>query len=79
MRRVLIVFIFPPPKDPESDPEEVLTEDELIRAWRVMQASQLGYEWCDAVEIADSRVDLHELSDLIDHGCKKTLAKRILI
>ena len=74
-KRVLLVIFLPPP----GEPDEPLTEEDTVRSWRVLQASRLGFEWCDAVEIADSRGDMHKLADMIEKGCSATLAKEILL
>ena len=64
------------------DPYEDLTADELdIRAWRLGQLLEHGYELEHAMEIARAdHVDLELATALVAlHGCSSRLAVRILL
>lgn len=69
-------YMPPHPKEPEPEPEA--TEADLVRAWRVAGAMGLGYEWTDAVGVADSNIDLHRLQDLLARGATHAQAYLIL-
>jgi hypothetical protein len=48
-------------------------------AWREARLRVAGFEWETASQLArDDGVDLHELLELVDHGCPPHLAARIL-
>lgn len=53
------------------------TENEVI-AWRLSQLESLGFTPDQAVSLAATRVDLHEVAKLIEAGCTPELAARIL-
>ena len=49
-----------------------------IAAWRRQRLLDAGFERALARELADGRVDLHELIGLVESGCPPHLAARIL-
>jgi hypothetical protein len=49
-----------------------------IAAWRRERLLDAGFEPTLARELADGRVDLHELIGLVERGCPPELAARIL-
>jgi hypothetical protein len=49
-----------------------------IAAWRRERLLDAGFEPGLACELADGRVDLHELIALVESGCPPHLAARIL-
>jgi hypothetical protein len=49
-----------------------------IAAWRRQRLLNAGFERQLASELADGRVDLHELIGLVESGCPPHLAARIL-
>jgi hypothetical protein len=49
-----------------------------IAAWRRERLLGAGFERELARELADGRVDLHELIGLVESGCPPDLAARIL-
>lgn len=51
---------------------------DLVHAWRLEQALALDVPYRQAVEIADSDCDLHQLEKLVRAGCDPTLAVRIV-
>jgi hypothetical protein len=64
------------------DPDENLTREELdVRAWRLGQLLEHGYELQHAMEIARAdQVDLEVATALVAvHGCSSRLAVRILL
>jgi hypothetical protein len=64
------------------DPDEDLTFEELdLRAWRLGQLLEHGYEVEHALEIARAdHVDLELATALVaEHGCPSRLAVRILL
>ena len=64
------------------DPDENLTREELdVRAWRLGQLVEHGYELEHAMEIARAdHVDLEVATALVAvHGCSSRLAVRILL
>jgi len=64
------------------DPDEDLTPEELdVRAWRLGQLLEHGYELEHAMEIARAdHVDLGVATALVAvHGCSSRLAVRILL
>lgn len=46
--------------------------------WRRCRLTEAGFPHVLADRLARSRVDLHRLLDLVDHGCSPELAVRIL-
>lgn len=56
---------------------ESLTEEEQVVRWREQFARSLGYSPANALLIAISLRDLHELEGLIAAGCPLDLALRI--
>ena len=52
--------------------------DGRVTAWRTERFLALGYTIDDAIELAESRIDLHEISRLIARGCPLATAARIL-
>jgi hypothetical protein len=51
---------------------------QTIAAWRRARLLDVGFEPALARELADGRVDLHELIGLVESGCPPHLAARIL-
>ena len=52
---------------------------ESVARWRRAQLSQAGFPSSLAARVAgDERYDLHELLDLVKHGCAPALAVHIL-
>jgi hypothetical protein len=49
-----------------------------IAEWRRERLLEAGFEQGLARELADGRVDLHELIGLVESGCPPHLAARIL-
>lgn len=56
-----------------------LDEVEKIHSWRVKVCLDLGYSTPSAERIAWSKADLHQLADLLDRGCDRQTAKRIVL
>jgi hypothetical protein len=52
-------------------------DDRKTRIWRTERLVALGYELRDAVFLALSEVDIHELERLIEKGCPLATAVRI--
>lgn len=59
---------------PLAEPQ---TEQTRIYSWRRERLERLGYTTADAVELALTTVDLHQLEQLIRQGCARDLARRI--
>ena len=58
----------------------VLTETDLIEAWRLQELERAGYLPSEAAEIATrADIDLHTAIELLDRGCPSELALRILL
>ena len=55
------------------------TEERQILLWRVIQFTQLGFDYSDAIVLAEARVDLGEARRLIAAGCPVATASRILL
>ena len=55
------------------------TEERQILLWRVIQFSQLGFDYSDAIVLAEARVDLGVARQLIASGCPLRTASRILL
>jgi hypothetical protein len=51
---------------------------QTIAAWRCARLVEAGFAPTLARELADGRVDLHELIGLVESGCPPELAARIL-
>jgi hypothetical protein len=51
---------------------------QTIAAWRCQRLLDAGFGRALARELADGRVDLHELIGLVESGCPPELAARIL-
>ena len=58
----------------------VLTETDLIEAWRLQELERAGYLPSEAAEIATrADIDLHMAIEMLDRGCPSELAVRILL
>jgi hypothetical protein len=56
------------------------TEAERIERWRQEELERAGYSAADAAELAASTdVDLHTAIRLLEQGCDRALALRILL
>jgi hypothetical protein len=57
-----------------------VSEDELVRCWRIEQLRKTGYPARAAKAIASRRdIDLHLAIELLSRGCPVGLAVRILL
>jgi hypothetical protein len=54
-----------------------LEDDLQVLRWRTERLLALGYERREAVSLAASQVDIHELERLIGKGCPPETAVRI--
>jgi hypothetical protein len=64
----------------EDDPDDEPSTDQVaLWAWRLAQASELGYRPAECEQIAAADFSLHELRDLIRDGCEPLVALRILL
>jgi hypothetical protein len=63
-----------------KEEQQTLGETDETRRlrWRLEFAARLGYEAEDALAIAEGRIDLHSLEDLILNGCDRHVALNIL-
>jgi hypothetical protein len=62
----------------QSDVHGARREPGLVR-WRSEQLERIGFPPAVAARVAaDTRLDLHALLELVDHGCPPELAVRIL-
>jgi hypothetical protein len=61
----------------QTDPN-ISEEDRVIR-WRLSCFLSLGYDADEAIELAESNIDLRELEGLLKRGCKREVATRILL
>jgi hypothetical protein len=52
-------------------------ESEVVR-WRARRLLKIGYEPHEAAGLALSRIDIHELEQLIGNGCPLETAVRIV-
>lgn len=58
----------------------VETESERIERWRAEELERAGYSPSDAAEVAArGDVDLHLAIDLLERGCPRDTALRILL
>jgi len=56
------------------------TEAQRIARWRLEELERAGYSPAEAAELAASPdVDLHTAVGLLERGCERTLALRILL
>ena len=54
-------------------------DDELaIIRWRTQRLLRIGYELREAARLALSRIDIHELEQLVGRGCPLETAVRIV-
>jgi hypothetical protein len=58
--------------------EQLLTEPDRIRRWRVATLRRDGLSKGLAIRVAESRVDVHEFEALLKAGCPAELAWKIL-
>ena len=63
----------------EVEQDVQLTEERQILLWRLVQFSQLGFEYAEAIVLAEARVDLGEARRLVASGCPLDTASRILL
>ena len=54
-------------------------ESKKVEGWRVQVLIEPGYPLVLAERLAASEIDLHEAVELLEHGCSRDLAYRILI
>lgn len=48
--------------------------------WRLAQLVEAGYSWEEAFEVAvDAEIDLHLAQTLLERGCPRSTALRILL
>jgi hypothetical protein len=52
-------------------------ELEVIR-WRTQRLHKIGYELREAARLVLSRIDIHELEQLVGRGCPLEIAVRIV-
>ena len=55
------------------------SEDDAVLNWRFDQLCALGYEDVEAVFLAYSELDLHQLRTLLAAGCSRELAVKIAL
>ena len=63
----------------EVEVQAAATEERQILLWRVIQFTQLGFDYTDAIVLAEARVDLGDARRLIAAGCPTSTASRILL
>lgn len=56
-----------------------LDEDLSVVHWRTERLLALGYGWREAVRLAGTAIDIHELERLIGMGCPLETAVRIVV
>lgn len=66
------------PADQPDVLDELESEAGRILDWRARYAEGLGYSEHDALEIALTRIDVHELEGLLSRGCARETAVAIL-
>lgn len=52
---------------------------EKVLDWRQHEFERLGYATDDASALAETRIDIHDMQKLLDSGCPRELAWRILM
>jgi hypothetical protein len=60
-----------------DESSERTEEEQLVHDWRIEQLERLGLTEMTANEFA-SRVDWHQVADLVEQGCPPELALEIL-
>jgi hypothetical protein len=60
-------------------PTSTETEDDAVLSWRFDQLCALGFEDVEAVFLAYSELDLHQLRTLVAAGCPRELAVKIAL
>ena len=61
------------------DPGWTGLDDELeVVRWRTQRLLRIGYELREAARLAFSRIDIHELEQLVGRGCPLETAVRIV-
>ena len=63
-------------RDP-GDETTAATVGSDVFAWRLERLLKLGYDQEQAAELADSRVDIHDIEKLIAAGCRPDIAARV--
>jgi hypothetical protein len=53
--------------------------DDAVVRWRLIVLLRAGYGWDEAVELAETNVDLHLAAKLLGDGCPSDVARRILL
>ena len=53
--------------------------DDAVVRWRLIVLLRAGYLWDEAVELAETNVDLHLAAKLLGDGCPSDVARRILL
>lgn len=67
------------PPDTAREPAD-RSEREAVLFWRLAQLVEAGYSWEEAFEVAvDAEIDLHLAQTLLERGCPRSTALRILL
>ena len=69
----------PPPPRPQDAERSENHELDQVGSWRFACARKLGYDELQALLLAESRADLHELADLVSKGCPLDVASKIVL
>jgi hypothetical protein len=59
------------------DEPDTLDDELIVMDWRTERLVALGYDLPEAVSLAISEVDVHEIERLIGNGCPPATAVRI--
>lgn len=57
----------------------VTPHDENTLSWREQEFLRMGFDVRDCLALAKTRIDLHDMQDLLDRGCPQHLAWAILV
>lgn len=51
----------------------------LVRSWRIVRFINIGIPVDTAIDLADSRLDAHDVENLLERGCPLPTALEILL
>lgn len=67
----------PPDPDPPADADDIY--EDWLYAWRYSRFARLGFDSADAIPLAQSRVDYHQVERLLTRGASHSQARRIVL
>lgn len=68
-----------PPAEPDPPPDQGDIFQDWLYAWRFSRFTRMGFDNADAIPLAQSRVDYHQVSRMLERGATHSQIRRILL